>query len=93
MGAHLVVLDLLQIPYEKVILIILVVKNVNSVKGEASRGPRINVIFFLTDFSQLWYKHEMMMPFFYLKNKGFGPKFIYGCLHRTVFIKNLMFTA
>ncbi|KAK2537656.1 Itpr2 [Columba guinea] len=30
MGAHLVVLDLLQIPYEKVILIILVVKNVNS---------------------------------------------------------------
>ncbi|KAK2536271.1 Itpr2 [Columba livia] len=30
MGAHLVVLDLLQIPYEKVILIILVVKNMNS---------------------------------------------------------------
>lgn len=47
MGAHLVVLDLLQIPYEKVILIILVVKNMNSVKGEASRGLRINVnIFF-----------------------------------------------
>lgn len=46
MGAHLVVLDLLQIPYEKVILIILVVKNVNAIKGKASRGPRINVIFF-----------------------------------------------
>lgn len=35
MGAHLVVLDLLQIPYEKVILIILVVKNVSLVKGES----------------------------------------------------------
>lgn len=46
MGAHLVVLDLLQIPYEKVILIILLVKNMNSIKGKASRGPKINVYIF-----------------------------------------------
>lgn len=34
MGAHLVVLDLLQIPYEKVSLLILMVKNTKSVKGK-----------------------------------------------------------
>jgi len=50
MGAHLVVLDLLQIPYEKVILIILVVKDMNSVKGKPSRGPRISVVFFFLFF-------------------------------------------
>lgn len=54
MGAHLVVLDLLQIPYEKVILTILVVNNMNLIKGKASKGLRINVnVFFLTEFSQL----------------------------------------
>lgn len=39
MGAHLVVLDLLQIPYEKVSLIILMVKDMNSIKG---RSPKIH---------------------------------------------------
>lgn len=42
MGAHLVVLDLLQIPYEKVIFLILVIENMNSGKGKALAGPRIN---------------------------------------------------
>lgn len=72
MGAHLVVLDLLQIPFEKVILIILVLKNMNSIKGKASSGPRINVNIFLTEFSQLRYKHEIMMPFSALRIMGLG---------------------
>lgn len=87
MGAHLVVLDLLQIPYEKVGLMVLMVKDMTSVKGRSQKISESIWKILHAKFCELWYNYKIMMDFSPLILMRSGSS-LSMTLHKMCFIRS-----